>query len=70
MTAPAHPFAWLRDHMTAAAWTAWIEPLTLGEVEGAPVIWCPSELVLHQAKDLAAAAIRRRFGAVAWAVRQ
>lgn len=78
IVAAPHPFAWLRDHMTAAEWTAWIEPLALGDPGGigggigggGAVIWCPDVLVMNQARDLAGPTIRRRWGAVAWAVRR
>lgn len=67
--APEHPLAWLKAHMTAAAWTAWIEPLGLGEDDGVPIVFAPSVLVMEQAREICGPMMRRRYGPCAWAVR-
>ncbi|NBB51477.1 hypothetical protein GVN24_24640 [Rhizobium sp. CRIBSB] len=64
--APEHPLAWMRGHMTAAAWTAWIKPLMALETGDGVTITARLAFARDRVNSEYGHLLVRRYGQVTW----
>lgn len=65
---PAHPLDWMRGHMTAAAWEAWISRVSVEGEPGSVVLVAPLSIIRDRIQQDYGHVIRRRLGAVTWRI--
>ena len=64
---PEHPLAWVKAEIGEARWASWISPLTLAG--DPPVITALTQFALDHVRDEWGYLLRRRYGAVGWALK-